>query len=315
MKRCPITYEIIHSTQNYSQSGLKLLSPQLNTLNFLEFSAAEQRQEALSRVGKMSIQGLQPKLSAILKIKKEHFEFVDQNGCFILKPQHEYYSELPENEALTMTLASTIGLEVPIHGLLYSKDNSMTYFIKRFDRGPRHNKLATEDFAQLSGETRDTKYNSSMEKIVKIIENFCTFPQIEMVRLFKLTLFNFLVGNEDMHLKNFSLITRNNKITLSPVYDLLNTTIAQPRTVEEIALPLNGKKNNLRKKDIFTYFAQEKLQLNNNVINKVIQEFKQKLPEWKKIISISFLSTAMQEKYLKLLEERCDRLGMDAKLT
>lgn len=310
MKRCPITYEIIDSDDYYSQSGLKLLSPQLKTLYFLEFSAAEQRQEALARVGKMSIQGLQPKLSAILKTKAAHFEIVDRNGLYILKPQHEYYPELPENEAITMTLAKTIGIEVPLHGLIYSKDNSMTYFIKRFDRTGRHEKLATEDFAQLAELTRDTKYNSSMEKVIKIIASFCSFPVIEATRLFKLTLFNFLTGNEDMHLKNFSLITRNNKITLSPAYDLLNTTIAQSNTKEEIALPINGKKSNLKKKDFFVYLAQEQLKLNNNTINQITQEIKEILPTWKNLISISFLSKSMQEKYLGLLEERCARLEL-----
>ena len=149
MKRCPITYEIITDQENYSQRGLRLLSPQLKHLNPLGLSADEQRKEAIARVGKMSIQGVQTKLSAQLKIKEGCFEIVDQNGHFILKPQSEYYPELPENEAITMSLATTIGLEVPIHGLVYSKDKSMTYFIKRFDRVGHNKKLALEDFAQL----------------------------------------------------------------------------------------------------------------------------------------------------------------------
>lgn len=242
MKRCPITYEKISDQENYSQRGLRLLSPQLKNLSPLDLSADEQRQEAIARVGKMSIQGVQKKLSAKLKIKEGSFEIVDQNGHYILKPQSDIYPELPENEAITMTLAKTIGLEVPVHGLVYSKDNSLTYFIKRFDRIGHNKKLALEDFAQLSGEDRHTKYKSSMEKVIAIIEQFCTFPKIEFVKLFKLTLFNFLVGNEDMHLKNFSLITRDRKISISPAYDLLNSTIAQKNTKEEIALPLKGKK-------------------------------------------------------------------------
>src|SRR3989338_1851695 len=253
MKHCPITYAVISDQENYSQAGLRLLSPQLKTLSPLELSAVEQRQEALDRVGKMSIQGVQKKLSAQLKIKAGCFEIVDQNGHYILKPQSDNFPELPENEAITMSLAQTIGLEVPIHGLLYSKDNSMTYFIKRFDRIGHNKKLALEDFAQLSGEDRHRKYQSSMEKVIAVIERFCTFPKIEFVKLFKLTLFNFLIGNEDMHLKNFSLITRSQKITLSPVYDLLNSTIVQRNTQEEIALPLNGKKNNLNDRDFIKY--------------------------------------------------------------
>ncbi len=310
MKRCPITYEKINDQEQYSQRGLHLLSPKLKNLSSLDLSADEQRQEAIVRVGKMSIQGVQKKLSAKLNVKDEHFEIVDQNGHYILKPQSDIYPELPENEAITMLLAKTIGLEVPVHGLVYSKDNSMTYFIKRFDRAGHNKKLALEDFAQLSGEDRHTKYKSSMEKIIKIVEEFCTFPKIEYVRLFKLTLFNFLVGNEDMHLKNFSLITKDKKITISPAYDLLNSTIAQKNTKEEMALPLNGKKNNLTRRDFLQYFALEKLELNQNVIRGVMEEFRQIIPQWRELIGSSFLSPQMQEKYLQLLDERSERLSI-----
>lgn len=305
MKRCPITYEVISDQEDYSERGLKLLSPQLKHLAKLNFSAAEQRTESLERTGKMSIQGVQSKLSARLKIKEGQFELVDQYGQYILKPQSEHYPELPENEAITMTMAASIGIEIPVHGLIYTKD-SMTYFIKRFDRKGHHTKLAVEDFAQLSQQSRDTKYNSSMEKVSKIITQFCSFPKVEALKLFKLTLFNFLIGNEDMHLKNFSLITRDNKITLSPAYDLLNTTIALS-TKEEIALPLNGKKQNLKTQDFVNYFAKQQLQLPEKVILNVIEEIKQTLPKWETLLRNSFLSKPMQDKYLMLLENRAQR--------
>ncbi len=124
-----------------------------------------------------------------------------------------------------MTLAEIFGIEVPVHGLVYSKDKSKTYFIKRFDRIGHNQKLAVEDFSQLLGLDRETKYESSMEKVIWVVSTYCSFPKIEFVKLFKRTLFNFLVGNEDMHLKNFSLITRQDRVALSPAYDLLNSTI------------------------------------------------------------------------------------------
>lgn len=307
MKRCPITYEII-TDDDYSQRGLRLLSPQLKNLKPLEYSAAEQRKEAILRVGKMSIQGVQTKLSALLKIKECHFDLVDQYGRYILKPQSSDYPELPENEALTMSLAASIGIEVPVHGLVYSKDGSMTYFVKRFDRIGHNKKLAVEDFGQLLKFNRDTKYNGSMEKIAKVILTFCTFPKIEVVKLLKLTLFNFLIGNEDMHLKNFSLITRDKKIMLSPAYDLLNTSIALVKPEEELALPLNGKKKNLKQTDFLEYFAIHHLQINQNVVAEIIQDIKQALPYWKETIENSFLSKPMQKNYIDLLNERCHRL-------
>ncbi|MGV3740124.1 MAG: HipA domain-containing protein [Gammaproteobacteria bacterium] len=310
MKRCPITYEEITDKETYSRRGLHMLSPQLKNLNSLNLSAAEQRMEAIARAGKMSIQGVQTKLSARLNIKDQCFDIVDQYGHYILKPQSEFYPELPENEALTMSLAATIGIEVPTHGLLYSKDGKMTYFIKRFDRTKHKKKYALEDFAQLSNSSRDTKYNSSMEKVADLITQagFCSFPKIEAVKLLKLTLFNFLVGNEDMHLKNFSLITRGQQTAMSPAYDLLNTTIAQPQTKEELALPLNGRKNNLRRRDFIDYFATEKLKINHAAVSTVLELIYDALPIWQNLIKISFLSEHMKQRYLELLEERSQRL-------
>jgi serine/threonine-protein kinase HipA len=310
MKRCPITYETISDNENYSLRGLRLLSPQLKELHPLTLTAAEQRKEAIARVGKMSIQGVQTKLSAQLKVTEGRFEIVDQQGHYILKPQSDYYVELPENEAITMSMAAIVGIEVPVHGLIYSKDRSMTYFIKRFDRVGHNKKLPVEDFTQLLEYSRETKYQGSMEKVASVIKKFCTFPKIEAVKLLKLTLFNFLTGNEDMHLKNFSLITRAEKTTLSPAYDLLNSSIALPKAAEELALPLNGKKNNLTRRDFLEYFAIEQLQLNQNTVNKVIQEIQFSLPHWKELISYSFLSQALQRQYLSLLTTRCQRLGI-----
>ncbi len=308
MKFCPITYAIVSSQADYSQQGLQLLSPQLKQLHPLTLSAVEQRMAAVEYMGKMSIQGVQPKLSAILKIKEGCFKIVDTNGRYILKPQSEYYPEVPENEALTMTLAEIFGIEVPVHGLVYSKDKSKTYFIKRFDRIGHNQKLAVEDFSQLLGLDRETKYESSMEKVIWVVSTYCSFPKIEFVKLFKRTLFNFLVGNEDMHLKNFSLITRQDRVALSPADDLLNSTIVQKNSKEEIALPLNGKKNNLTQKDLLVYFAAEKLGLNNGTIQEVIQEVQHAIPLWKSLIGRSGLSKGMQEKYLKLLDARCRRI-------
>lgn len=240
MNRCPITYE--ESENRYSKKGLKLLSRNLNNLSDLNYSKEELLHQAAMRAPKLSIQGVQPKLSAALNVSESKFEIVDKKGQYILKPPHEIYNEAPQNEDLTMRLSETVGFNMPLHGLIYGKDNSLTYFVKRFDRTGRNKKIAVEDFAQLSGASRDTKYNSSMEKVVKIVDQFCTFPAIEKAKLFELTLFNFLTGNEDMHLKNFSLIRNENKIEFTPFYDLVNTTLLLKRAEEEIALPIKGKK-------------------------------------------------------------------------
>lgn len=309
MNRCPITYELC-GDRKYSERGLKMLSPKLNQLNDFNFTAEEQRREAIERADKMSIQGVQPKLSVILSIKNERFEIVDIGGKYILKPQSTDYEQLPENEDLTMRLASMVGIEVPLHGMIYCKDDSFTYFIKRFDRFGKSGKIPLEDFSQLSGQSRDTKYKYSMEKVVILINTYCTFPVLEKIKLFRLTLFNFLVGNEDMHLKNFSLITENNVTKISPGYDLLNSSIVLKKAVEEIALPLNGKKSNITQNDLFTHFAKERLEINNQIIDEMINQFKYAKNEWVENIEISFLNDKMKERYLKLLNSRCNKIGL-----
>lgn len=303
MNTCPITYEPC-GDKKYSDQGLKFLSRNLAYLEDFPFTQEEQLREAAARAAKMSIQGVQPKLSAKLKVKEGIFEVVDKGGEYILKPQNNMYSQLPENEDLTMRLAEQIGLEIPLHGLIYSKDQKLTYFIKRFDRYGKGKKYAVEDFAQLSGNNRDTKYNYSMEKVAGLIERFCTFPAIEKVKLFKLTILNFLTGNEDQHLKNFSLITKDNKVTLTPFYDLINTTISLANPVEEIALPLKGKKNKLTKNVLVDYWGKERLGLNDQVINQVLNSITEKFEVWNELINKSFLSDQMKEKYILLLTER-----------
>ena len=310
MNRCPITYDLCGS-ELYSQKGLKLISPALKELSFLNLTAEELRAEAMMRASKMSIQGVQPKLSSILNIKNGFFEIVDLNGKYILKPQHPYFSEMPQNEDLTMRLAATIGIEVPLHGLVWSKDDSLTYFTKRFDRKGQHDKIAVEDFSQLAGMGRDTKYNYSMERVVKLIDTYCTFPVIEKAELFKRVLFNFLVGNEDMHLKNYSLITQKGKVSLAPAYDFLNSSIVLKGDIEEIALSIKGKKNNLTRKILVDYFGKERCGLTDKVVEKIMISINTALPFWFELIGMSFLSSGLQEKYIELLQRRINTLGLD----
>ncbi|HET8865482.1 MAG TPA: HipA domain-containing protein [Gracilimonas sp.] len=308
MKRCPITYEPI-SDGRYSKTGLHKLNPALNELKPLPFDQKEQIQEAQRRMTKMSIAGVQPKLSAQLSIKDSTFKIVDKHGSFILKPPLPNYDQVPENEDLTMRMAKSVGIEVPLHGLMYAKDDSMLYFIKRFDRKGRSGKIHVEDFAQVAGMSRDTKYNYSLEKVVALIDEYCTFPMVEKMKLFKRTLFSWLTGNEDMHLKNFSFIYRDQKIELSPAYDLLNTTIVLSTPVEEMALPLKGKKSNFTWSIFFQYFGKERLGLNEKVLSNIDEQIKEGLPEWERLIEISFLSDDRKEAYLEILKKRFEALG------
>ncbi|MEM7184976.1 MAG: HipA domain-containing protein [Spirochaetota bacterium] len=287
---CPITYQEIEKGK-YSVDGLRLLSPRLQELQDFPYTQEKQKEQGLSLFNKLSIQGVQPKLSVKLNVAKQVFEIVERFGTFIFKPQNPMFPELPENESLTMKLAESVGIQIPLCGMIYSKDQKFTYFIKRFDRISKKRKLGVEDFAQLAGKTRETRYDYSMEKLVAIVDKHCSFPQLEKLKLFRLTIFNFLVGNEDMHLKNFSLLSRNDGVVeLSPAYDLLNTTIAVPNVTEEIALSLKGKMKNLSYKLLVTYYAKERLGLHSKLIDDVLAVFQEKISYWENLISISFLS-------------------------
>ena len=309
MNHCLITYQVCGDA-NYSPNGLAMLAKNLTDLQQLPFSALEQRQEAALRAEKMSIQGVQPKLSAKLNVRQQRFELADTGGTFILKPQHNDFAELPENEAITMRLAAVCGIEVPLSGLVRSKDDSLTYFIKRFDHMSKGQKLAVEDFAQLTGNSRETKYRSSMEKLSDVIDQFCSFPTVEKAKLFQTVLFNFLIGNEDAHLKNFSLITRNDKIELSPAYDLVNSSIILRGTIEELALPLDGKKRKLTK-DLFMKYGKERLKLSDKTIEKTFQNLAEAQSEWQRLLAICCLSDGMKTKYKALLAKRLKVLGLD----
>ena len=310
MAYCPIHLEPLPTGRSYSEAGLKTIHSKLKHLEPLEYSYAAQLKEVRRRSDKMSIQGVQPKLSAVLKLKDSSFALVDRGGRFILKPNPLAYEEVPANEALTMRMAAEAGIEVPAHGLLRAKDASWIYFVKRYDRVGRTGKVHVEDFAQLSGATRETKYDSSLEQVVRLLEQFCTFPAIEKPKLAKRLLFCFLTGNEDMHLKNFSVWMQDGVVSLTPAYDLLNSTLVLENAKEESALPLRGKKRKLNKELWLNYFCKERLQLSEGQIDSVVKDLKEALPVWDRLIGQSFLSVERQMGYRTILYERANRLGI-----
>lgn len=306
MNRCPITYEEC-GEHLYSQNGLRLLSPRLQNLKEFPLRKEQQLELALEYADKLSFSGVQRKLSARLSVAQETFEPVLKGGNFIIKPQSPDYLELPQNEDVTMKLADSVGIQTPLHGLIYCGDGSLSYFIKRFDRKGKGEKIGVEDFSQLAGFSRETKYDFSMEKLVPLIEKWCTFPVVEKKKLFFLTIFSFLIGNEDLHLKNFSLIHHGQMTEFSPAYDLVNSSIVI-KTSEELALPLRGKKSKFTRADLVEYFGRERLGLTSEILEDILTQFYTSFEKWKKIIQISFLSSEKKAAYLHLLQERAVRL-------
>ncbi|HTO34699.1 MAG TPA: HipA domain-containing protein [Flavobacterium sp.] len=253
----------------------------------------------------VAVTGVQPKLSLDLekhKGKLSKLTIVGLNGDYILKPMSKEYAELPENEDLTMHLAELVKIKTAKHSLIRLHSGELAYLTKRFDRN-KGNKIAVEDFCQLSENLTEHKYRGSIEKTGKLTHQFTANKGFETQRLFELVLFSYLTGNADMHLKNFSLIENNlGEYELSPAYDLLSTALVIPDDKEESALTINGKKSKLKLND-FDVLA-ESLKINEKSLQSIYKRFNKILPKWILFIEQSFLSKEMQENYIHLITVR-----------
>ncbi len=220
----------------------------------IRISSDQIAREAQRLAGKLSISGVQPKLS--VRLANNELVPVAQDGQFILKPQTQDFPELPQNEYLCMTMGQRFGLRTASCLLLELSDGAPAYVVRRFDRfkrGRRVEKLACEDLHQILG--GPSKYAGSHEQIAGVIREHCTFAPLELQRLFEVTIFNFAIGNGDAHRKNFSLLTaEDGTVALSPVYDLVSSRLVIPEESEEMALTVNGKRNRLGRAD-FAAFA------------------------------------------------------------
>ena len=306
MSKCLITYDPCDG--DYTRSGLRLLNKNLTAIVPLNFTQSQLRTEAMALSDKISIQGIQPKLSARLNVKDGQFDIVDKRGTYIIKVQVPDRPQMPENEDLTMKLAKVIGIDVPVHGLVRDQGGQLNYFIRRFDRFGQKSKYAVEDFAQLTQRPSSTKYDATTESLIPVIQSFCTFPTVELAKLFKRVFFSFMVGNEDMHLKNFSLITIGDKTQLSPAYDLINSTIVLKNTKDELALPLMGPKARFKPSHFRDYLAQEKMQLRPPIVDRIFNEVYEARTEWNQLIANSFLSEELKDAYLRILDNRYSRM-------
>lgn len=314
---CPISY-MPCDRGRYSSEGLRMLSPKLLALEPFPYTRTEAVQKAADQKVKMSISGAQPKLGAKLSVKKGRFEITTKGGAFILKPDNPGFVELPANEAATMYIARAAGIKTPVSGMVYDKDGHLIYFVKRFDRTGRK-KHAVEDFSQLLGLPRDSKYNAKVEDLVEVVNAYASFPVLEMERLFRVILFNFLTGNEDAHAKNFSLVTTEEGVVrLSPAYDLVNTTIAFPGgdlQDDETAIPLAGKMTDLTREDLEVYLGQEVMGLSAGTVHYVLRYLEGSLEYAADFLfAKSFLSDRMKLLYLFVLAKRRLHLGMNVRL-
>lgn len=258
----------------------------------------------------VTIPGVQPKLSLSLQKnsddpKKSRLTIVGLWGEYILKPQSDRFKELPENEDLVMHLAEIAGIDIAKHTLLKTDTGQLAYITKRFDR-VNGKKVPMEDFCQLAEVLSANKYKSSMEKAGILITKYASpsYRTISLMNFFDIALFSFLVGNSDMHLKNFSIIKDNeNQYKLSPAYDLLSSNLAMPADQEQMALHVHGKKNRIRRTDFMslgTYIG-----LPESIVDKIIAKYdKAMLTKFEEFTAISFLAEESKGKFIELMRAR-----------
>lgn len=256
----------------------------------------------------VAVPGVQPKLSLSLVTdtiqngnNKGRLTVVGAlGGNYIFKPPSNHFPEMPENEHLTMRMAEAFGINTVKSSLIRLQSGELSYISKRIDRTPTGEKIHMLDMFQIT-EASD-KYRSSMEKIGKALNDYSTNTLLDKLYFLELTIFSFLTGNNDMHLKNFSMINTEGAWILAPAYDLLNVAIVNPEDSEELALTLEGKKRKL-KWEHFERLAK-KLELNDKQIKAMAKRFIKNKPVAQQWIDNSFLSKEYKEKYIFLLEER-----------
>lgn len=252
---------------------------------------------------KMSLSGMQPKVSAVFSRKQQQFKIVETNGSYILKPTPHAFPGASENEALTMELARQAGIDVPRCGWISAKDGSGVFWIERFDRWGTGNRqrVRCEDACQILDVPASWKYLGNLETLVRMVQEQCSNPRLQLVRLFQRVLFCWVTGNGDMHLKNWSLLENGKLIELAPAYDLLNTKILT-NDDEESALELDGCKTGFDRSLLIDYFGREICSLNQRMIEKTTQALQS--ANWDLTIHGSKLSVDDSIKYLQLVHER-----------
>jgi serine/threonine-protein kinase HipA len=307
-KKCLYCYKTIEGTDDDFHEACSLDFFGTKKAPILGYSLNQMTDLAKNVVERsVAVPGVQPKLS--LSLIDEALNNGDAGrltivgalgGSYIFKPPTEHYPEMPQNEHVTMRIAEAFGINTVQSSLIRLESGELSYITKRIDRTEKGEKIHMIDMFQIL-EAFD-KYKGSMEKIGKALSDYSDDTLLDKFYFFELSVFSFLTGNNDMHLKNFSMINKGTKWTLAPAYDLLNVNLANPIDNEELALPIEGKKKRLRK-DHFERFGKG-LDLNNKQIEGVFKRFiknKALAFEW---IDNSFLSKGFKERYKEILEKR-----------
>ncbi len=261
---------------------------------------------------RLTLTGVQKKLSLSESKENKHHRLtiVGMDGKFILKPPTSEYPEIAEIEHVSMKLAQLQKIKMARCGLIYLDSGERAYITRRFDRADKE-KIQMEDFCQLSEKLTEKKYSGSSEALAKVIDKYSDQAPDDKLTLFQILLFSFWIGNADMHLKNFSLWKdpQSGNVRMSPGYDFLCTRllISTKEDPEEMALPINGKKNKLQWQDFVALGMNYKIPL--KVIERVREQMLDSFFDAEDLIARSFLTDAKKEEFMDLLRKRSKRLS------
>ena len=268
----------------------------------IDFGLGDISRKAQELSGKLSISGIQPKLSVKLDEKQNMLILAAEGGEYILKPQNPAFPNIPENEQCCMDIAKELNIEVPLHCLIPLKDKSLAYVVKRFDR-EKSAKIHQEDFGQILEQT--DKYKGSVEQIGRKLKEISSAPGYDIQLLFERVVLNFILGNGDAHLKNYSIAYRDkDNIRLTPAYDIVCSKLVIPGD-EDSAITIHGKKNKLLREDF------DQLGADFNIPMKIrYEKFGNKINAMRKIIEISSVAKEKQGQFLEIIKERINRIGL-----
>ncbi|MBU3809165.1 MAG: HipA domain-containing protein, partial [Candidatus Phocaeicola faecipullorum] len=232
---CPGT--LISGYDTYSPTCLRKVFNGKKVSHIMDFSYNDSPEFLISSINRISISGVQEKLSAIIKKGKIIITPEGESGRYIIKPIPDYKhlrfrNNIPANEHLTMQIASQVyKIKTAENAMVFFSDGQPAYITKRFDYATDGSKIRQDDFASIAGKTernngKDFKYTGNYEDIARLLRQNVSAWQVEMTKYFTLVLFNYLFSNGDAHMKNFSLQeTTDGDYVLTPAYDLMNTSI------------------------------------------------------------------------------------------
>ncbi|MEI5985327.1 HipA domain-containing protein [Sphingobacterium sp. PU5-4] len=282
------------------------------TTNFPVLDLDKEKLNKLAQIAvseRLALTGVQPKISLSLHGEKgnKRLTVVGLWGDYILKPQSTDFPFMPEVEDLTMHLAKLFKIETAEHTLIKTTSGEFAYLTKRFDR-QKQKKIHVEDLCQLSELLTEQKYNGSYERVGKVIKQFATNSGLDAIKYFRLVLFSFLTGNNDKHLKNFSLMHTEKGILLSPAYDLLNVNLIYPADKDDLALTLGGRKRKIKKTD-FDQFALS-LGLSELVRDNIYKDFSTQTDKVHDFIAKSFLTEEFKVGFLEIFKQKLEQIGL-----